>query len=134
MKKWLIGLLAAILIAVGAWFGITQSTPITKTKTITLTVVANEGSFEIVATDALQLKAGENVGFTVDVNPLAGFNKTVKFTIVGGPAGMTVAWTDNDDTWEPGHPETWNLQCNLTLPLDNTLVGAYPLELTGTSQ
>jgi hypothetical protein len=131
MKKWLIGLLAAILIVVGAWFGITQGTPITKTKTITLTVLAQEGSFNIISVDALQVTAGSNTGFTVDCQPLLGFNKTVKFTLVGGPASMTVSWFNNDDTWNPGQG---NLQCDIAVPLDNGLVGAYPLTLTGTGQ
>jgi len=136
MKTWVKWLAAGLCLAlvVAVVFFTAQTTPIVKKKTITLTVVAQEGSFNIITPDAIQIKAGENGAFTVDVEPLQGFSKTVKFTLTGGPTGMTVAWTDNDDTWEPGHPEGWNLQCNLTIPLDNGLVGAYPVELTGTAQ
>lgn len=131
--KWALGALLVMLIIGGGVYLATQTTPIVKTKTITLTVLAQEGSFEIVSADALQVKAGENVGFTISVSLLQGFSRAVKFSISGGPAGMQVAWQDNDDTWDAGQT-SGNLQCNLILPLDNGLVGAYPLELTGTSQ
>jgi len=128
--KWALGALVVLLI-VGVVFVTTQTSPIVRTKTITLTVMAQEGTFEISAMDAVQVKAGENVGFTVDVQPILGFSRPVKFTLAGGPTGMVVSWEGADDTWDPGQG---NLQCNLTVPLDNGLVGAYPLELTGTSQ
>lgn len=131
MKNWIIGILVVLVVALGAWLVIGQGTPIVKTRTITLTVVAQEGTFTIFGPDALQVKAGEDVGFTISVTPEKGFAKPVKFTLAGGPAGMIVAWQDNDDTWVPGDNQ---VECHLTIPLDNGLVGAYPLELTGTSQ
>lgn len=131
MKNWIIGILVVVIVALGAWLVIGQGTPITKTKTIALTVTAQEGSFNIVSHDAIQVKAGENVGFTIDVQPLLGFSRPVKFTLSGGPPGMVVSWEGADDTWDPGQG---NLQCNLTVPLDNGLVGQYSLTLTGTSQ
>ena len=129
--KWALGALLALLIVGVVLVSSAQANPIVKTKTITLTVVAQEGSFNIVSMDSIQVKAGENVGFTVDVTPLLGFSRPVKFTIVGGPPSMQVSWTNADDTWDPGQG---NLQCDLAVPLDNGLVGQYALTLTGTSQ
>jgi len=133
MKTWMKWVTAglALVLVIGVVFFVAQTPPIVKKKTITLTVVAQEGTFTINAVDALQVKAGENVGFTISCTPSLGFNRPVKFTVAGGPSGMQVAWTDNDDTWDPGQQ---NIQCNLVVPLDNGLVGAYPIELTGTSQ
>ena len=128
--RWLAGVMT--LLALVVIFFIGQSTPVVKQKTVTLTVVAQEGTFTIVAPDAVQVKAGENGGFTVDVQPELGFSKPVKFTVQGGPPGMQVTWQNNDDTWNPG--QTPSLVCVLIVPLDNALVGSYPLTLTGTSQ
>lgn len=135
MKVWqwiIIAVLAAILLGGGVYLA-TQGNPIVKTKTITLTVMAQEGTFEVSAADAVQVKAGENAGFSVDVVPALGFNRPVKFTLSGGPAGMVVSWQAPGDTWTPGMSET-NLVCELAVPLDNGLVGQYALTLTGTSQ
>jgi hypothetical protein len=102
-----------------------------KTKQIALNVLLQEGDFTIESPDSLSVKAGETVGFTIDVTPLMGFSGSVKFTVSGGPAGMTVGWENGVDTWSPSGPA--NLQCNLSIPLDNALVGAYTLMLTGTT-
>jgi|WetSurSiteA1Bulk_404760.scaffolds.fasta_scaffold00434_14 hypothetical protein len=135
MKDWMkIGLAVIFCICVFAvLYFIAQSTPIIKKKDIALTVIANEGSFEIICMDAIQIKAGENAGMTVSVQPQQGFNKAVKFTMMGGPAGMVVDWANADDTWDAGQT-TGNLQCNISIPLDNGLVGQYALILQGTSQ
>jgi hypothetical protein len=129
--KWLIGLVAILAIVIGFFIG--QTTPIVKKKNIALTVVAQDGNFEIICIDALQIKAGENAGMSVAVQPQLGFNKAVKFVLTGGPAAMTTTWTGGDDTWDAGQA-TGNLQLNLSVPLDNSLVGPYALVLTGTSQ
>jgi len=133
MKTWqwiIIAILAALLLGGGVYLA-TQGNPIVKTKAITLTVVAQEGTFSIFAPDALQVKAGEELGFTIAVTPELGFSRPVKFTLAGGPAGMAVVWQGNDDTWVPGDTQ---VECHLTVPLDNGLVGQYQLTLTGTSQ
>jgi hypothetical protein len=135
MKPWMkisLGVLLCIFIGLVAYF-IGQNTPIVKKKDIALTIVANEGSFDIICMDTIQIKAGENAGMTVSVQPQQGFNKAVKFTLMGGPTGMIVEWANGDDTWDAGQT-TGNLQMNLTIPLDNGLVGQYALILQGTSQ
>lgn len=101
----------------------------TKTKQISLEVLLQEGDFQISCADALQVKAGSNVGFSISVVPLLGFSGSVVFSIAGGPAGMIIEWPAGD-TWTPAF--VGNLQCNLSIPLDNSLIGTYPLTLTGT--
>lgn len=103
----------------------------TKTKTISLTVLVQEGDFEIVASDALEVKAGENVAFTVDVQPLLGFSKPVAFSILGGPVGTVATW-QTGSIWSPDMTEL-NLVCELAVPLDNSLAGTYELTLSGTT-
>jgi hypothetical protein len=103
---------------------------ITKTKQIFMTVLAEEGDFNIICTDSLQVKAGSNVGFTIDVEPLLGFNKTVAFSLGGLPAGSVVTWNTKGNIWQPGQG---NLQCDIAVPLNNSLVGNYTLTLTGVS-
>lgn len=109
----------------------------TKTKSVTLTVLLQEGDFEIMCESALSVKAGEDVVFTIDVIPVLGFNAPVEFSVSGGPVGMTVAWQDLEhqqgNIWQPGQPIPNNLACVLTVPLDNALVGDYTIEVTGTS-
>ncbi len=101
----------------------------TKTKTINLTVLVQDGDFNIVSMDTLQVKAGENVGFSVSVDPLLGFAKPVTFSIDGGPAGMTTTW-QTGNIWNPG---SGNLVCVLAVPLNNALAGTYQITLTGTA-
>lgn len=103
---------------------------ITKTKQITLTVLAEEGDFTIQCVDTLQVKAGSNVGFSVDVIPLLGFNKYVTFSVGGLPAGAVVTWNTKGNIWSPG---IGSLQCDIVIPLDNSLAGNYTLTLTGVS-
>jgi hypothetical protein len=103
---------------------------ITKTKQIFLTVLVEEGDFNIQCVDSLQVKAGSNVGFTIDVEPLLGFNKTVTFSIGGLPAGVVVTWNTKGNVWIPGQG---SLQCDIAVPLNNVLVGVYTLTLTGVS-
>jgi hypothetical protein len=103
---------------------------ITKTKVITLTVALQEGDFNIQAADTLSVKAGTTGSFTIAIHALLGFNKAVKFSISGGPAGMTTTWAPSDTLPVGGT----NIQCNLAIPLDNALAGNYPLTLTGVSQ
>lgn len=134
MKKWMwwaMGVFIFFLI-LGVGFFIAQQTPITQTKQIRLIVTAEEGNFEIVCADELEVKAGQDVGFSIDVMPLLGFNKAVAFTIEGGPARMTTSWPVGN-VWLPGQPDPDNIQCNLTIPLDNSLVGEYFVTLTGTA-
>jgi hypothetical protein len=104
----------------------------TKTKTIVLNVLLQEGDFSIECADELSVRAGESIVFSIDVTPLLGFNSPVQFTIGGGPTGMTVNW-QTGDTWQPGQPEPDNLSCVLAVPLDNALVGTHMVEVTGTS-
>jgi hypothetical protein len=103
---------------------------ITKTKVITLTVTLQDGDFSISSADTVSVKAGTTSAFTVSIHPLLGFNKAVKFSITGGPAGMVTTWTPSDTLPAGGA----SIQCNLAVPLDNALVGSYPLTLTGVSQ
>lgn len=134
MKKWMwwaAGVFIFFLI-LGVGFFIAQQTPITQTKQIRLVVLAEEGNFEIACLDELEVKAGQDVGFSIDVTPLLGFNRAVAFTVEGGPPGMTAVWPVGN-VWQPGQPEPYNIQCNLTVPLDNSLVGEYFLTLTGTA-
>jgi hypothetical protein len=104
--------------------------PITKTKQITLTVLVEEGDFNIVCTDTLQVKAGSNVGFSLDVTPLLGFNKPVTFSLSGLPAGAVMTWNAKGNVWQPG---LGSLQCDIAIPLNNGLVGTYTLVLTSVS-
>ena len=103
---------------------------ISRQKLVTLHVLAQEGDFQIACMDELSVKAGEDVGFTLDVVPLLGFNAPVKFSVSGGPVGMTVSWPVGD-TWTPGGG---NIQCNLAVPLNNALVGDYPVMVDAVSQ
>ena len=105
---------------------------VTQTKTIALTVELQEGDFRIVSLDAITVKPGEDVVFTIDCTPLLGFNRPVKFTISGGPVGTVFSWPVGD-TWQPGQPEPDNIQCTVAIPLDNSLMGTYSLFLVGQS-
>lgn len=103
---------------------------ITKTKVITLTVTLQEGDFTIIAPETLTVRAGDTGGFTIAIQALLGFNEAVKFSIGGGPVGMVVTWVPSDTLPAGGT----NIQCNLSIPLNNALVGNYPLTITGISQ
>lgn len=102
---------------------------ITKTKTITLTVALQEGDFTIVAPDTLTVKAGETGAFTIAIQAFLGFNRPVKFSLSGMPAGVTVTWTPSDTLPAGGT----NIQAHLAVPL-GTPVGNTPLTITGVSQ
>ncbi len=130
--KWAIGALVALLI-IGVVYVKTQTPAITHTKTITLVVASQPGDFTIDSLDVVHAMVGETAGFTVDVSPLKGFSRPVKFTVTGGPAGTTIGWQPPGDTWTPDMAQT-NLVCEVTIPLDNSLAGNYPLTLTGTAQ
>jgi hypothetical protein len=131
MRKWAwLAIVFAIFLVIGVGIFVAQQTQITKTKQIRLIVLAQEGDFQIICLDELEVVAGQDVGFTIEVVPLLGFNKAVAFTIEGGPPGMTVSWPLGN-VWQPGQPDPDNLQCNLTVPLDNSLVGEYYIALTG---
>lgn len=101
----------------------------TQTKQVTLNVLLQEGDFTIECFDTLDVRAGENIGFTISITKLLGFDAPVQFSISGGPIGMTVDWPVGDIL----NPADTNIQCNLFIPLDNGLVGQYTLDLTGIS-
>jgi hypothetical protein len=131
MKKWAwLAVIFAIFLIIGIGVFVAQQTPIMQTKQIRLVVLAEEGNFQIVCSDELEVKAGQDVGFSIDVTPLLGFNRAIAFTIEGGPPGMTVSWPLGN-VWQPGQLDPDNIQCNLTIPLDNSLVGEYFVMLTG---
>lgn len=102
---------------------------ITKTKVITLTVALQEGDFTIVAPDTLTVKAGEAGSFAISIQPALGFNKPVRFSLSGIPAGVTVTWTPSDTLPAGGT----NIQCHLAIPL-GTPLGNSTLTITGVSQ
>ena len=102
---------------------------ITKTKVITLTVALQEGDFTIVAPDAMTVKAGENGTFTIAIQAVLGFNKPVKFSLGGMPAGVVVTWPVGDTLPAGGT----NIQCHLVVPL-GTPIGNSVLTITGVSQ
>ena len=133
MKRWMIGLLAILFIAMIAYLAITQVKPtITKTVQVTMTVMPKPDFTLDVGVAHVDVYPGRTATFVASLVSVNGFTGEIVVSIDGEPAGSVVSILPSP-TITIGPGESRGCQIDIAVPDDSTLVGDYTITVTATS-